>query len=217
MYAFLSYQTADKNVARDIQKVLDDVGISAFLAHEDIQVSHEWRETILKEIRKADIFVPILSKIYYTSPWCVQESGMAAFRKGMCILPLSLDGSIPQGFIAHIQSTRIDGDNIQLASLCPGLAKKDIGFVINMLSNIIGQSGSFRVAEYNFESILPYLNKATPKQIVNLLNIAAKNGQVLHASLCASKYLPPLVKSHGHLLDQETRTYIDRVLNQYAK
>jgi TIR domain len=215
MYAFLSYQTADKRAAGKVRGLLEKLCIGAFLAHEDIQVSHEWRATILKEIRKVDLFIPILTADYYKSPWCVQESGIAAFR-GLCIIPLSLDGSIPQGFIAHIQSTKVDPDNIQMASLFPGLAKKDVGFVIDALIDIIKESGSFRGAEANFESITPYLDKATDEQLLKLLKVLAANGQVLHASLCAKKYLPPLLTTHGHRLDQETRARMEKVLAEYA-
>lgn len=73
------------------------------MAHEDIEVSEEWRIAILKEIRKAEIFIPILSAQYFESVWCVQESGIAAFRK-MAIIPLAIDATKPKGFFGHIQS-----------------------------------------------------------------------------------------------------------------
>ncbi len=216
MYAFLSYQTADKKTAGKIRGLLDKLGITTFLAHEDIQVSHEWRTTILDEIEKVDLFIAILSADYYKSPWCVQESGIAAFR-GLCIIPLSIDGSIPQGFIAHIQSTKVDADNIEVESLFPALAKKDVGFVIDTAIDIIKRSSSFRGAEANFSTILPYINKATDEQLVRLLKVSAENGQILHASLCAANYLPPLLKTHGHLLDPDTRANMEGVLARYAQ
>jgi hypothetical protein len=77
------------------------------MAHQHIEVSEEWRLEILKQLAAADLFIAILSANYYASIWCKQESGIAAFR-GMTVIPLSIDDSIPQGFIAHIQSTRID-------------------------------------------------------------------------------------------------------------
>ncbi|MDR6624857.1 hypothetical protein J2728_001152 [Caulobacter segnis] len=216
MYAFLSYQTADKIVAGHVQKLLDGIGIKAFLAHEDIQVSHEWRTTILEEIGKADVFIPILSKHYFLSPWCVQESGIAAFRDGLCIIPLSLDGSIPPGFISNIQSTKVDPENILLKDLLPGLAKKDFALVFDILTRAIKSSGSYRGAEANFERILPFIPRATDEQIAALLKASTVNGEVMHASLCATKYLPPLLASHGHLLDDETRAELGEVLARYA-
>jgi hypothetical protein len=94
MYAFLSYQSADKEVAAKIKAILSRLGVESFLAHEDINVSEEWRLAILAELAKVDLFIPILSAHYYDSIWCKQESGIAAFRE-ITIVPLSLDGSIP--------------------------------------------------------------------------------------------------------------------------
>lgn len=100
LLAFLSYQTDDKTVAGQVKSVLASVGISAFLAHEDIAVSEEWALGILQEINRADLFIALLSMNYFRSTWCIQESGIAAFRQQMTVIPLSLDGTIPQGFIS---------------------------------------------------------------------------------------------------------------------
>ena len=215
MYAFLSYQTKDKLVAGEVRALLETLGIKSFLAHEDIQVSVEWRHKILEEIGKVDLFIPILSSSYYESKWCVQESGIAAF-KGLTTIPLSIDGAVPEGFIGHIQSTKVEPGKITLANLFPGLAKKDVGFVIDAIIGIIKGSGSFRGAEARFAMILPYLAKATDEQVAKLLKISAANGQVLHASQVAHEFLPPVMKSHGHLLDSDTREEIEKVLEQYT-
>ncbi len=52
MYAFLSYQSADKEVAAKIKVILSQLGVESFLAHEDINVSEEWRLSILAELGK---------------------------------------------------------------------------------------------------------------------------------------------------------------------
>src|SRR5579864_2996723 len=121
MYAFLSYQTADKAVAGRLRQVLERLAIPSFLAHDDIEVSAEWRAEILKKIRKTDIFIPILSQNFYRSVWCQQESGIAALRK-MTIIPLSIDGSVPQGFLSPFQSTKLDGAAPDPKVLFPALA-----------------------------------------------------------------------------------------------
>jgi hypothetical protein len=216
MYAFLSYQTADKAVAGKIQSLLRDLGISSFLAHEDIAVSEEWRLTILEEIEKTDLFIPILSANYYGSDWCQQESGIAAFRK-TTVIPLSIDGTTPKGFLSHIQSRRIDPNAVRHADLFPGLAKRDVAFVIDAIINMVAESGSFRSAEANFQLILPHLPRASETQVVRLLESARKNGQVYDAALCARDYLPPLIKSHGHLLDTKTREFLEAACVRYAR
>ena len=103
-YAFISYQTKDKWVAGKLKKILGEYGIDTFLAHEDINVSEEWRVKILEELTKADIFICILSKNFLQSFWCLQESGIAAFRSDLTVIPISIDGTIPVGFIGNIQS-----------------------------------------------------------------------------------------------------------------
>ena len=202
MRAFMSYQAADKEIAARVAAILESFECTAFMAHEHIEVSGEWRLEILKEIEAADLFVPILSTNYYGSIWCKQEFGIAAFRK-MTIIPLSTDGAIPEGFISHIQSTKIDPATPKYADLLPGIAKHDVSFVIDKLVAKVAKSGSFRGAEANFELILPYIGKATRKQMVDLLNVSTDNGQVSHAGLCATENPLLLVKSHGKYMDKD--------------
>src|SRR5947207_2575161 len=129
MQAFISYQTTDRAVATRIQALLAALDVTGFLAHEDIQVSEEWRLELMKNLRTADVFVAVLSTRYFQSPWCVQEAGIAAFRQ-IPIVPLSIDGTIPLAFISHIQSTKIDPDSPQLDPLLKGIAKADVHFLL---------------------------------------------------------------------------------------
>lgn len=210
-YAFISYQTTDKHIAGRVKELLESIGITSFLAHEDIDVSEEWRLKILEEIRKAGIFLCILSKDYFASSWCVQESGIAAFREDMTIIPLSLDGSIPQGFFSNIQSIKITTEQLDLPALFPGLAKHDFEGTTNEIIRRIGRSSSFRGAEDNFQTLLPYLGRLTPDQNKDLLERSARNKQIHHAGLCATEYLPPILRKHGHLLDQKTKDFLEGI------
>jgi len=212
MRAFLSYQTQDKLVAGRVREVLQAIGVQSFLAHEDIQVSRQWQRAILDELKKCELFFAILSERYYQSIYCAQESGIAVFRD-MTIVPLSIDGTIPKGFIAHIQSSKVDPEDISPAILFAGIAEHDFNFVFDRLVHEISTSGSFRGAEYDFQQILPYLDRASDEQIVRLLNTSSENGQVLYAHLVVTDYLPPLFARSGHLLDEDTRNRIEGVLN----
>ena len=216
MRAFMSYQTEDKLIAAGVAELLGTLGCSALMAHENIQVSVEWRGEILQQLEIADVFIPILSKNYYNSIWCKRESGIAAFRK-ITVVPLSTDGSIPEGFISHIQSTKIDPRAPKLVDLLPGLAKHDVKFVIDTLVPLIAGSRSYRSAEANFELLLPFIDRASKEQVVDLLNASTDNKQICHASLCATKYLPPLFESHGKSVSPEKRKELADVLKQYEK
>lgn len=212
---FISYQTSNKHVAGKLQGIFQEIGISAFLAHEDIEVSTEWRERILEELGKATMFISILSNEYFESPWCVQESGIAAYR-GITSLHLSIDGNIPQGFSSNIQSVKIDPENLSLIELLPGILSSDFNLGIELVLEIIGNSRSFRGAEANFRLITPYLGKMDNQQMKDLLEKIYSNNQIHHASQCANEYIPPLLKSHGHLLSDEKRKYLEDVCEEYA-
>lgn len=215
MLAFLSYQTEERVVAASVAKFLESIGVQSFMAHEHIEVSVQWRDEILRQIGQADLFIPILSQRYYASIWCKQESGIAAFR-GMTMIPLSIDGSIPQGFIGHIQSTLIENLTPTYQKIFPGLAAHDVHFTISAITEIIARSGNFRRAEANFAMILPYLNRATDQQVVDLLNVSYQNKQICHAGLCARDYLPALFRSHEQYLQPEVRADLSQILAQYA-
>jgi TIR domain len=214
MLAFMSYQTDDRVVAASVSQLLATLGIQAFMAHEHIEVSMQWRDEILRQVGLANLFIPILSQRYHGSIWCLQESGIAAFRR-ISVIPLSIDGSIPPGALNHIQSTRIDPNAPTYANIFPGLALNHVEFLISSITQIIARSGNYRNAESNFDLIIPYLPRATDQQIVELLNVAQRNNQVANAGRCAVHYLPPLLASHGHLLDREVRAQLRETLARY--
>jgi TIR domain len=216
MYAFLSYHNSDRSVAASIKTLLATLDIDSFMAHEDIGVSEEWRKALLSALRNVNIFVCILSKQYWQSVWCTQEAGIAASRNGLAIIPLSIDGTLPQGFIGHVQSTKIDPTAPDRNALLQGLAKRHASFLIDKLIIVIGKSGNYRKAETNFELILPYLKKAKPAQVAELLKVSTTNNQVCNAGLCVNTYLPPLLKSHGHLMDKAQRKELEETLARYA-
>jgi TIR domain len=211
MLAFMSYQTANRAVAGRVSQLFGTLGIQAFMAHEHIEVSAQWRDEILRQIGLADLFVPILSQSYYASIWCKQESGIAAFRR-ITVIPLSIDGSIPQGAISNFQSTIIDPEAPTYANIFPGLALNHISFLISAITKIIADSHSYRNAESNFDLIAPYLNRATDAQIVELLDVSHQNSQVYDAAKCARQHLPPLMQSHAHLLHPQIRAVLERAL-----
>lgn len=215
LYAFLSYQTNDKSVAGRLKALLSDVGVTSFLAHEDITVSEDWGLEILEEIRKANIFVCVLSKHYLASPWCVQESGIAALRREMTVIPLSLDGTTPPGFLAYIQAVKINPQLLSISDLVPGFLKHDFAKGIDLIIDLIGGSGSFRGAEANFQLILPFVEKLTDRQAKELLERAVSNAQVHHAGLCARDYIPPLLERYGHLLEPEHLNFLKGICAQY--
>jgi len=215
-YAFLSYQTTDNSIAGRLKHLLAEVDVDSFLAHEDITLSAEWRQMVLEEIGKTDLFICLLSKGYLTSTWCVQESGIAAWRPGMTAIPLSIDGTTSPGFLSHIQSIKIDPISVTVRELIPGFLKHQLNFGIDVMIKLIGRSTSFREAEANFELILPYPDKMTNTQAKELLECSAANRQIYQASLCAENYLPRVLKRYGHLLDAKHLQFLNEACGEIA-
>ncbi|MFT3791558.1 MAG: hypothetical protein QM741_10855 [Rudaea sp.] len=147
---------------------------------------------------------------YLKSPWCLQESGIAAFKKGMTVIPLSLDGTKPPGFVSRHQSVAVDPNDITMRDLLPALFRHYFDLAVIVATKLVGASGSYRSAEINFRAILPHLGRMSDPQMKELLERSIENGQVLHASECASKYLPPLLKTHGKLLKPIVRAKLKR-------
>lgn len=216
MRAFLSYQTADRLVAAKVRTYLSQIRIDCFMAHDDIEISHEWRGVILEALGSADIFVALLSANYLASPFCVQESGIAVVRD-IPIIPLSLDGTISPGFMSVFQSRKIDPANIDFTVILAGIARKDIGFVIDRLIDALAVSPSFRDAETRFRDLAPYPTRATDEQTTRILNVSVDNGQIGHASLCARDYLPPILATHGDRMDPSKREKLQGILADYQR
>ena len=206
-YVFISYHNSEKQIAGQVKEVLDGFGIESFLAHDDITVSEEWADKILEEIRKAKLFVCLLSRKYKESAWCMQESGMAALLKSVAILPFSLDGTIPEGCISKYQAVKIR-ERFFDKDIVPGLIKYDFNLGIALAIKVISESGSFRGAESNFELIYPYYGRLSLEQGKSLLLASCANSQVHNAALCGRKYLPPILKKYGHLISEDDQIFL---------
>lgn len=215
--AFISYQTADKKLAGEIKEILKAQGIESFLAHEDINVSDEWRAEILSQIRKAKVFVAVITKNYAKSIWCVQESGIAAARKTMVSICLLLDDSTPPGFLGAVQGRRCKNGKVELADMLPGLVKALPTQILDGMIDDIRKAGSFRWAESDYEKVMPYIKKLSSAQAKRLLEVSNENGQVRHASLCIREYIPKVMKMYGHLLDETVRKELDDLIESYRR
>ena len=174
------------------------------MAREDMRVSDEWRLQLLRELRSSNLFVALLSQHYIDSVWCMQEAGIAAFRRSLVVVPLSLDGTLPPGFLAAFQATQFDPNNVHLAALGAAIVKRDFEAGIDLMLREISSSSGFREGEANLRVILPFVPKMSEAQVSELLSISANTYRIIAANLCISDFLPPLVRKYGHLASPET-------------
>ncbi len=202
--AFISYSHEDRKYGKQVKQVLAEVGIEAFLAHEDLEVSDEWQERILEELRCCDLFIPILSAKFVESPWALQEVGFIISRPKVVVAPLSIDETIPKGFISRVQSSRIPKEGITREILVEPLARRFPRAILPGLIRLVGSAGSFRAAETLMRPLVPLFPLFMANEAQALAEAAIKNGQIWSAAKCQGDYLPNFIQVQGANLKPKT-------------
>lgn len=192
--AFISYSTEDKAAAGAVKRALNTYDIDCFLAHDDIQVSEEWRERILEELAACHVFIALLSQAFKRSEWAPQEIGAVVQRSEVAIVPLSLDETIPFGFIAKIQGIRVPQTGVDPGTVLEPLAKRFPRLVIPGMIARVRDAATFRSAEAAMRPLVAHFSALTQAELDALVSASNQNGQVWSASLCKTEYLPELLR-----------------------
>lgn len=99
---FLSHKTEVKKETAELKAKLSLLGISAFVAHEDIHPTQQWQTEIESALSSMHAFVALLTADFHDSLWTDQEVGFAVAR-GIPIIAVKL-GKDPYGFIGKFQA-----------------------------------------------------------------------------------------------------------------
>jgi hypothetical protein len=202
--AFISYSNKDRKFGAEAKAVLAEVGIDAFLAHDDLHVSDEWRERIIEELRRCDIFVQLLSANFVESKWASQEVGFIISRPDVAIAPVSLDGTTPYGFISHVHSRAITKEGITRKLLVEPLGNRIPRKIIPGLIQIASDAGNFRSAEARMLPLVPLFEKFTSEEAQALADASVRNNQIWSAALCRTEYLPAFIDAQKDNIDRKT-------------
>ena len=131
---FLSYPHQDKNWAGKIKKEFEKRGYDAFLAHEDIAPSAEWRAEIDNHLESCSALIAVVTKNFPMSSWTNQEVGIVR-GKGKPIFSLLFEGASLPGFLESLQAIPVSQTEIEKAvdvavqaieTLRAGKSKSDI-------------------------------------------------------------------------------------------
>lgn len=114
---FLSHLSADKLAVARLKAELQTFGITAFVAHEDIEPSLEWRNEIELGLRSMHALAALITPEFHGSNWTDQEIGWA-FGRGVPVIPIRL-GNDPYGFAGKFQG--IPGSLEQPAALAKSI------------------------------------------------------------------------------------------------
>lgn len=104
---FVSHLSSNRDRMSAMKSGLANWGISAFIAHEDIEASREWRDEVEAGLESMDVLAAVVEPGFKESDWCVQEVGYALGRK-IDIIPLRA-GLDPFGFFGKYQGIQVKG------------------------------------------------------------------------------------------------------------
>jgi hypothetical protein len=114
---FISHLAVHKQWASHLQEALLPYGISAFVAHSDIEPATEWQDQIETALLTCDALVALLHEKFHESKWTDQEIGFAMGRPvPVCSVHF---GETPYGFIGRFQA--FNGAKLEPADLAAQL------------------------------------------------------------------------------------------------
>ena len=113
--AIISYPLAKYKVkTSELRDELQSYGMSAFVAHEDIEPTKQWQTEIESALSTVDAMIVLMAPGFKESNWCDQEVGVAIGSQ-LPILAVR-QGIDPYGFIGKYQALQGTGkDAKQLA------------------------------------------------------------------------------------------------------
>lgn len=99
---FLTHVSDDAERAGAIRAELGKRSVDAFVAHDSIEPTEEWKKVILYALRTCDACLAFLSPGFSESVWCDQEVGFCMARNRL-VIPVEF-GVTPYGFLGEFQA-----------------------------------------------------------------------------------------------------------------
>jgi hypothetical protein len=106
---FLSHKSDIKKETSGLKDQLAIYGVSAFVAHADIEPTKEWQQEIENALATMQAFVALMTPDFHDSNWTDQEVGFALGRR-VPIIAAKM-GRDPYGFIGKFQALPCSWDN----------------------------------------------------------------------------------------------------------
>ncbi|HEX6733305.1 MAG TPA: toll/interleukin-1 receptor domain-containing protein [Azonexus sp.] len=176
---FLSHLASMKVDTLNLREALADFGISAFVAHVDIEPTKEWQVEIESALASMDGLIALLAPGFKESNWCDQEVGVAIGRK-LPIVSVRL-GLDPYGFIGKYQAVQGKGKDHRVLArelydifmLNPSIGPKITSALVKLLSESFSFDESKRLI-----SLIEKSAYLTTKHVASMQESVEKNGQV---------------------------------------
>lgn len=211
---FISYSSKDKHFASNIVDCFERcVGFEMFLAHDDLFISDNFPKEIVRHIIEADFIVPLVSKNFLTSTYANQEIGIAFDRKKK-IIPISVDGTDPKGFIQDLHAFKCSNwyssnyiDVVTQVFFLSFKHPKFLQFREKATESIIYafcKTNHFKITSITLSILikLDQIIKLGDEQVGKIVAAATKNPQIYSAELIFPKLVEFLRNSYGINIDK---------------
>lgn len=191
---FISHKDSHKQQAATLKARLGRLGVSCFVAHEDIEPTQLWLEEIKRALSTMHAMACLISQDFHSSYWTDQEIGFALGRR-VQIFPIRF-GVDPYGFIGGIQGIpERDPTNRDLSDRLldlmwgiPSLRDALVEGTVTALEN----SGSFSQTDALIARLVT-LSTTSSDQLQRIKRAFQLNSQV-SGSFRAEAALPPFFK-----------------------
>lgn len=210
MDIFLSHSDIQKEIAGELKRNLEPlVRCNIFLAHEDLEGGEIWAEGLLKRIKNCDLFLILLSREYHKSSYTDQETGIAyAYDKPM--LPISIDGIIPYGFMSKYQPVKASKlDRSAYREIAKQIVSINIPEeeLLNHYLQLLHDAFSYNCANF-LADLLPVDYSYSREQINKLAKIMIENNEVSE-SWGAGPRVSSILEKNNSMIDREYKKSLD--------
>lgn len=146
---FVSHVSAHKVQVAALKRALRVYGVSAFVAHEDIEPTLEWQSEIELALATAHSLAALLTPEFHDSNWTDQEVGIAIGRR-LFVFGVQLP-TAPYGFIGRLQGLRgsLDQPSALAISIVDILLKRTETSAVMREALVVGLETSQNFADSN--------------------------------------------------------------------
>lgn len=188
---FISHRDVHKVGANQLANLLEEFGISSFVAHDTIEPMATWQNEIVKGLETMEIMLVYLTDEFHESVWTNQEIGFALGRN-IPIISLKLGKTDPKGFIGERQALKLNPHNMQQTVLdIYKLISEKLGNKHRLQTALIRSfcnSPDFSETKKRFERINSVVETLTSDEVAEISKAFNENTQLHNAGHLVSKY-----------------------------
>jgi len=207
---FLSYSHYDETLVKRIATCFEKcTGFAVFYSGGDLDLGEEDYIQILNHLNKADYIIPLISENFKCSPFANQEIGIAK-AKNKKIIPLTLGGIDPFGFIQHRQAYKFDScsedeilEAVTKIFFLPFDSSHYTRYKLRAMESLtcaFEHSDHFRTTSILIGTMLQIHQAGKAKfannQITRIINAARKNPQIHYANEILMPKLAKFLKDY---------------------